>query len=212
MPALQTSVMANGPTSSVVCVTTGVAADAVPGIRALNAATTTMTSSFLMVFSLPFDGRDVGPSGVPGPDCGRSSSRDAQRALKAQYYPLKKMEFRLLGPLEVSCAGRRVQLGGHKQRALLVALVLNANRVVATHRLVDMLWGEEFPTTAVHALHVYLSQLRKALKAAGSTARIRTHPAGYQVELDPDELDVTRFEHLVVAGREALTRSSAQTA
>ena len=117
-----------------------------------------------------------------------------------------------MGPLEVSCAGRPVQLGGHKQRALLVALVLNANRVVATNRLVEMLWGDEAPTTAVHALHVYLSQLRKALKAAGSRPRIGSHAAGYKLEVDPDELDIARFEHLVVAGREALTRSSAQTA
>src|SRR5207302_8833692 len=98
MPALQTSVMANGPISSVVCVITGVAADAVPGTRALNAATTTMTSSFLMVFSLPFEGRDVGPSGMPGADCGRSSSRDAQRALKAQYYPSERDGIPTFGP------------------------------------------------------------------------------------------------------------------
>jgi DNA-binding SARP family transcriptional activator len=116
------------------------------------------------------------------------------------------MEFRVLGPLEVSCAGKPVELGGHKQRALLAVLVLNANRVIATGRLVELLWAGEPATTAIHALHVHLSQLRKSLKAAGSSARIGTHPAGYRLEVDPDEIDVTRFERLVTtAVRRAYT-------
>ena len=122
------------------------------------------------------------------------------------------MDFRLLGPLEVSCAGKPVELGGHKQRALLGVLVLNANRVIATDRLVELLWADEPPTTAGHAIHVHLSQLRKALKAAGSNARIGTNAAGYRLEVDADEIDVTHFEHLVAAGRQALARSSARTA
>jgi predicted ATPase/DNA-binding SARP family transcriptional activator len=153
-----------------------------------------------------------GHPGVPGPTVGEVPQAALKKPSRRSITRLAEMEFRLLGPLEVSCAGKPVELGGHKQRALLVVLVLNANRVVATDRLVELLWADEPPTTAIHALHVHVSQLRKALKAAGSSARIGTHPAGYQLEVDPDELDITRFEHLVVTGRQALTRNSAQTA
>lgn len=42
------------------------------------------------------------------------------------------MEFRILGPLEVLENGRRLELGGAKQRALLAILLLHANEVVST--------------------------------------------------------------------------------
>ncbi len=72
------------------------------------------------------------------------------------------MEFRVLGSLEVVAEGRSLSLGGAKQRALLAVLVLNANRVVSTDRLIDALWGETAPLGAAHTLQVYVSQLRKA--------------------------------------------------
>ena len=58
------------------------------------------------------------------------------------------MEFRILGPLEVVEQGRRLALGGAKQRALLAVLVLHANEVVPADRLIDDLWGERPPETA----------------------------------------------------------------
>ena len=61
------------------------------------------------------------------------------------------MEFRILGPLEVLDAqGRRLALGGPKQRALLAVLLLHAGQVVAVERLVDELWGEDPPEGAAH--------------------------------------------------------------
>ena len=54
-------------------------------------------------------------------------------------------------------------LGAAKQRALLAALLMQAGETLSTERLVDALWGERPPATAVKALQVYVSQLRKAL-------------------------------------------------
>ena len=59
------------------------------------------------------------------------------------------MEYRVLGPLEVRGDDGPLPLGGAKQRALLALLLLNANRVVSRERLIDELWGEEPPETAV---------------------------------------------------------------
>lgn len=102
------------------------------------------------------------------------------------------MDFRILGPLEVYAGGTLVPVGGSKPRGLLAILLLNANVVVSNDRLIDALWGEQPPDTALKALQVHVSQLRKAIGAAA----IRTRPPGYVLELDPGDLDLDRFRHL----------------
>jgi DNA-binding SARP family transcriptional activator/outer membrane protein assembly factor BamB len=107
------------------------------------------------------------------------------------------MEFRILGPLEVREEGRALRLGGSKQRALLACLLLHPNEVVSRDRLIDELWGGSPPDTAPTALQVYVSQLRKAL----GRDLIVTRPPGYLVRVSDGELDLHRFERLVVAAR-----------
>ena len=58
------------------------------------------------------------------------------------------IEFRILGPLEVLKDGEAVQLGTRMQRALLAALLLRANEVTSTDRLIEDLWPSEPPPTA----------------------------------------------------------------
>ena len=53
------------------------------------------------------------------------------------------MEFRILGPLEVADGDSVTPLAGAKQRALLAVLLLSANEVVSSDRLIDDLWGEQ---------------------------------------------------------------------
>jgi DNA-binding SARP family transcriptional activator len=107
------------------------------------------------------------------------------------------MEFRILGPLEALDNGRPVPLGGSKQRTLLASLLLHANDVVSRDRLIDELWGASPPATAATALQVYVSQLRKAL----GRDLILTQPPGYLIRVSDDELDLHRFERLVVTAR-----------
>jgi DNA-binding SARP family transcriptional activator len=116
------------------------------------------------------------------------------------------MDIRVLGPLEASVGGRPVALGGGKPRALLAMLALNARSTVPAHRLVEGLWGEEPPATAAKMLQVYVSQLRKALAAAGGGEEIATRGRGYALQLADDGLDVWRAERLLAEGapREAL--------
>jgi DNA-binding SARP family transcriptional activator len=102
------------------------------------------------------------------------------------------MDFRILGPLEVLAEGRPLELGGQKQRALLALLLLEANRVVSSERLIEALWEEEPPETAAKALQVYVSQLRKLL----GRQRLETKPPGYLLRLEQDELDLARFLRL----------------
>src|SRR6516162_2516220 len=103
------------------------------------------------------------------------------------------MEYRLLGPFEVRTGGIPLPLGGTKQRALLVRLLFDANRVVAVDRLIDDLWGEKPPKTAVATIQVYVSRWRKLLPEGA----LQTHHRGYLLRVEPGSVDLERFERLV---------------
>src|SRR5712691_5549124 len=107
------------------------------------------------------------------------------------------MQFRILGPLEVVEQGRTLPLGGGQQLALFALLLLNANEVVSTDRLVDELWGERPPATAGKIVRNYVSLLRKPLGD-----RLVTRAPGYLLHVEPGELDSERFETLVREARE----------
>src|SRR3954463_12253760 len=107
------------------------------------------------------------------------------------------MEFRLLGPLEVRADDGPLPLGGEKQRTLLALLVVNANHVVSRERLIDDLWGEDPPETAVQTVQVYVSRLRKLLPPG----TLITRPPGYLLVAEPETGDLARFDRLVAEAR-----------
>jgi YVTN family beta-propeller protein len=110
------------------------------------------------------------------------------------------MEYRVLGPLEVRDGAESIPLAGAKQRALLALLLVNANHVVSRDRLIEELWGEQPPETAVQSVQVYVSRLRKLLPPD----TLLTRAPGYLLEIEPDELDLRRFERLLAHGRKAI--------
>jgi DNA-binding SARP family transcriptional activator len=111
------------------------------------------------------------------------------------------VQYRILGTLEVSDGERALDLGGHKQRTVLAALLLDANRSVSVDRLIDSVWGEAAPTKAEASLQAYVSNLRKVLEPdrqpRAEATVLRKRPNGYELSIDPDDLDATRFEKLV---------------
>jgi DNA-binding SARP family transcriptional activator len=107
------------------------------------------------------------------------------------------LEFRILGPLEVSDETGPIALGGQRQRALLAILLLDVGRVVAMDRLVDLLWGEDAPKTATASLQNTVARLRKAL---GSDV-LETRAPGYVLRVTTDQLDAGRFERALVHAR-----------
>jgi DNA-binding SARP family transcriptional activator/streptogramin lyase len=122
--------------------------------------------------------------------------------------PEGKREFRILGPLEVRENGRALAIGAGKQRALLALLLLDAGDVVSTDRLIDNLWGERPPASALNSVHIYVSQLRKVL---GEDCLI-TRGHGYLLALEPEQVDLGRFERLLGKGRELLASGEAKRA
>jgi DNA-binding SARP family transcriptional activator len=73
------------------------------------------------------------------------------------------MRVHILGALQLDEGGRRVTIGGSRQRAVLADLLLHANEVVPSEQLLVDLWGEDCPPGAVNALQAAISRLRRAL-------------------------------------------------
>jgi DNA-binding SARP family transcriptional activator/tetratricopeptide (TPR) repeat protein len=120
---------------------------------------------------------------------------------------LTGMEFCLLGPLAVRRGDAVIPVPAGKQRAMLAALLLNANRVVPVEDLTQTLWGAAPPLSARVSVQNYVVRLRKALGAEGHS-RIGTQPRGYVINVAVGELDVTRFEGLLGAARQAARNGS----
>ncbi len=114
------------------------------------------------------------------------------------------MAFTLLGPLEARVDGAALPLGGARQRSLLALLLLHANETVSRERLIEGVWGARRPSTIAAALNVHLSKVRKLLAAAGGEAALVTELHGYTLRIDPELLDLHRFERLLRDGRQAL--------
>ncbi|MFL6076542.1 MAG: BTAD domain-containing putative transcriptional regulator [Mycobacteriales bacterium] len=107
------------------------------------------------------------------------------------------MEFRVLGPLEITHHGKAAPVGGVKQRAILAALLLRANQTVTPGQLAGSAWVEP-PQALASNLRTYVSRLRAAFVAVGEDgARLLTESNGYRLVVHPGELDLAVFEALV---------------
>jgi len=118
------------------------------------------------------------------------------------------MHARILGSFQLEEGGRRIPLGGVRQRAVLVSLLLHANEVVPSEQLLMDLWGEDSPPSAANSLQAAISRLRRVLPPG----RLNTRAPGYALRIVPEELDVSQFEQLVSEGREALTARAVEQA
>ncbi len=126
------------------------------------------------------------------------------------------VEFRALGPLELLVAGRIVGLGSAKLRLTLAALLLHANEVVSADRLVDILWGDEPPETAIGTVQSLVYRLRRLLTPADGAARgddiLVTRAPGYLLRVQPSDYDVARFEQLLADARRHVDPAAALAA
>ncbi len=110
------------------------------------------------------------------------------------------VEFRLLGDVEVRVDGHAVDLGHTRQRCVLVALLIDSNRVVPVDQLVDRVWSDQVPQRARNAVSGYLSRLRQVL-AGAAEVRITKQPGGYLLAVDPMAVDLHRFDDLITRAR-----------
>ena len=116
------------------------------------------------------------------------------------------MDFRILGSLEVWDGDRQLELGGSKRRAVLALLVLHANEVVGTDRMINQLWGDRAPRNAAAALHTHVSRLRKELGADV----LATRAWGYVLRTEPEAIDLERFQRRVADAENLPARERAE--
>ncbi|MDG4794575.1 AfsR/SARP family transcriptional regulator [Micromonospora sp. WMMD1082] len=121
------------------------------------------------------------------------------------------MKFLVLGSLDVHCDGGPADLGGVKQRAVLGYLVVNANHVVPTSRILRALWDGPPPSTARKMVQNAVSSIRRMLAAQPGhepPASLVTSAPGYQLRVDPEAVDLFEFRRRVQQGRAALAAGS----
>jgi DNA-binding SARP family transcriptional activator/Flp pilus assembly protein TadD len=112
---------------------------------------------------------------------------------------------RLLGPVQAWLGDRELELGGPQRQALLALLALRSNNVVSRSELIDGLWGQDPPLSAVNALHVHVTRLRKTLEPRRASRApgqvLLAAGSGYSLRLRPGQLDAEVFERHLDAAR-----------
>lgn len=111
------------------------------------------------------------------------------------------MDFRVLGPVEVSGGdGAPVLQLRRRERLLLGLLLLESGRLVPVTRLAELLWGDDQPANPRRTLTVYASRIRSALESSGTWLEHRAD--GYLLDVEPRRVDAHRFTELVARARE----------
>lgn len=117
-----------------------------------------------------------------------------------------QLTFSLLGRVQILRGGRPVELPGRKPWAVLAMLLLHPNHVVSCERLKEGLWGDHPPQSATNTLQAFVSRIRAALGENGgaeSGGILETAPGGYVIRVDPEQVDLHRFERLLRQGSAA---------
>ncbi len=111
-----------------------------------------------------------------------------------------RVEYRLLGPVEVWADGQRLDAGQPRQPAVLAALLVDAGRVVPVETLIGRVWGQTAPDNARATLRTHLSRIRRLMEQAGedgdSVAALSHISGGYQLQVDRDQIDLHLFRRL----------------
>ena len=119
----------------------------------------------------------------------------------------RRLELRVLGPMEALLGGAPLALGGRKERTALALLAADAGKVVSTDDLIDGIWGDEPTAAARSTLHTYISNLRSRLGDV-----IVRDGGGYRLEIEPAQVDAFAFAQTVSQARELAETDQAQVA
>ncbi|TLF76990.1 AfsR/SARP family transcriptional regulator [Nonomuraea sp. KC401] len=125
------------------------------------------------------------------------------------------MRFCVLGTLRVLDGSREVTPSAPKLRQVLTFLLLRRNNIVQTTELIDELWGENPPSSALSTLQTYIYKLRKILshdEVDSFEEILQTQSWGYMLTIDHDQLDLNQFERLLAEGVAALKRNETEMA
>ncbi|MEW2424678.1 AfsR/SARP family transcriptional regulator [Streptomyces nigra] len=112
------------------------------------------------------------------------------------------VQFSVLGPVRLHRQGGEGGAGQPRQCAVLTSLLLRAGRPVSLSKLVEDVWGDEAPPSAIGSVRTYIYRLRQALGEYGETS-VHLVDGGYRLRIPPDALDLNRFKEKAAKAREA---------
>ncbi|WP_314219432.1 AfsR/SARP family transcriptional regulator [Streptomyces zaehneri] len=124
--------------------------------------------------------------------------------------------FEVLGPVRVWREERELDPGFPQQRALLALLLAHAGRSVPTSEILDVLWAERPPASALNVVRRYVGAVRRLLEpglpSRAPGRRLLRRTGGYLLEAATDEVDLLRFRELTRQGKRAAATGRAETA
>src|SRR5215213_3081364 len=127
--------------------------------------------------------------------------KSALQAARSGHAVRVEVEFGLLGDVEARTGGRLLDIGPARQRCVLVALLIDVNRLVPSDQLIERVWSDELPHRARNSLAGYLSRLRHVL--GGHGVEITRQPGGYVLTTDPSSIDLHTFRQFARRARAA---------
>jgi len=117
-----------------------------------------------------------------------------------------RLQVDLFGPVRARRGDEELTLGSAHRRTLLAVLAFHANQAVSRSELIDAIWDDRLPTSASGSIYTYVSSLRTVLEPErsqrGAAEVLTSSGPGYCLRLDPEAIDVVRFENLRERGRQ----------
>ncbi|MBL7255827.1 AAA family ATPase [Paractinoplanes lichenicola] len=111
----------------------------------------------------------------------------------------------ILGPLRVWRGGTEVDAGPRQQAFLLALLLARAGGPTGTGELIDLIWEDDAPASALNVIQKYVGSLRRLLEptlpARADGSYLRRRAGSYVFEADADRLDLLTFRQLVAAAQ-----------
>jgi DNA-binding SARP family transcriptional activator len=108
------------------------------------------------------------------------------------------VELGVLGPVEIRFSGQMLDAGHARRRAVLAVLLLDLGRVVPREVLIDRVWGEEIPPSALNTLYSYVARLKGVIaKAADPHVGLSRRQGGYLLQAKAEQVDLCRFRRLL---------------
>ncbi|MGW4794355.1 AfsR/SARP family transcriptional regulator, partial [Nonomuraea sp. NPDC004297] len=138
------------------------------------------------------------------------------RALAGSSSDTGSVRLQVLGPLRVWRDGAELNVGPRQQAQLLVLLLARVGHPISTRELIDLIWADNAPVSALNVIQKYIGALRRVLepavpaRATGTYLHLRGN--AYVFSAGFDTLDLVAFRKLLEAAQAALAQRAREVA